>query len=36
MYEIYLDIANEEKIEETYHIVCKWMDYLIVPKLEES
>lgn len=35
-HEIYLDIANEEKIEETYYIVCKWMDCLIVPKLEES
>ena len=28
--EIYLDIGNEEKINNTFEIVCQWMDKLLM------
>ena len=33
--EIYLDIGNEEKIDNTFEIVCQWMDKLLIPKMNE-
>ena len=33
--EIYPDIGNEEKIENTFEIVCQWMDKLLIPKMNE-
>ena len=33
--EIYLDIGNEEKIDNTFEIVCQWMDKLLIPKVNE-
>ena len=31
--EIYLDIGNEEKIDNAFEIVCQWMDQLLIPKM---
>jgi len=33
--EIYLDIGNEEKIDNAFEIVCQWMDQLLIPKMNE-
>ena len=33
--EIYLDIGNEEKINNTFEIVCQWMDKILIPKMNE-
>ncbi len=33
--EIYLDIGNEEKINNTFEIICQWMDKLLIPKMNE-
>ena len=33
--EIYLDIGNEEKIDNTFEIVCQWMDKLLIPKMNK-
>jgi len=33
--EIYLDIGNEGKINNTFEIVCQWMDKLLIPKMNE-
>ena len=33
--EIYLDIGNEEKIDNTFEIICQWMDRLLIPKMNE-
>lgn len=33
--EIFLDIANEEKLEEAYNIICKHMDEIMIPKIKE-
>ena len=33
--EIYLDIGNEEKIDNTFEIVCQWMDKILIPKMNE-
>ena len=30
-----LDIGNEEKIDNTFEIVCQWMDKLLIPKMNE-
>ena len=30
-----LDIGNEEKINNTFEIVCQWMDKLLIPKMNE-
>ena len=32
---IYLNIANEEKIEETFPVVCEWMEKILIPKIVE-
>ena len=32
---IYLDIGNEGKINNTFEIVCQWMDKLLIPKMNE-
>lgn len=33
--EIYLDIGNEEKIDNTFEIICQWTDKLLIPKMNE-
>lgn len=33
--EIYLDIGSEEKINNTFEIVCQWMDKILIPKTNE-
>ena len=33
--EVYLDIGNEEKINNTFEIVCQWTDKLLIPKMNE-
>lgn len=33
--EIYLDIGNEEKIDNAFEIVCQWMDKILIPKMNE-
>lgn len=33
--EIYLNIADDEKIEETYKVVCEWMEKMLIPKMNE-
>lgn len=32
---VYLDIANEEKIDTAYTIICKWTDKILIAKLDE-
>ena len=33
--EIYLDIGNEEKIDNVFEVVCQWMDKILIPKMNE-
>ncbi len=33
--EIYLNIADEEKIEQAFPIICESMDKIMLPKMEE-
>ncbi len=32
---IYLNIADEQKIDEAFQLVCQWMDKLLLPEMEK-